>query len=595
MMYVSENPAREVKTLDGIWRFKIDEKDVGYEEEWFATGLSDTISMPVPSSYNDITTDESVRDFIGNAWYERRFYVPLSWKNRRIVLRFGSATNRATVWVNGKLAVSHEGGYLPFEADITDIVSFENENMVIVAVDNRLDWSCLPSGEIKTYETEGDNYPQGYITQETYFDFYNYSGLHRPVKLYTTPKRYITNITVKTNICNSDGIISYDVELSNENNMVKVFLYDEDNLLIEEKNGCRGEILIPNVKVWEPGNAYLYKLTVKTYGNDGSIEDCYEQSVGVRTIEVKDGQFLINGKPFYFKGFGKHEDSDIHGKGLDNALNVKDFNLMKWIGANSFRTSHYPYSEELLNLADREGMVVIGEVPAVGMCFWSDTNAVFAEGRVDDKTLKNHINTMREMIERDKNHPCIVMWSIANEAATNEENSVPYFTAVANKTKLYDPTRPIMIVQTVQPEEDKVGQLVDVIGVNRYKAWYSDHGHYELIERQLDLELTKWYKKYGKPIIFTEFGADAIAGFHQIPPVTFTEEFQCECIKCCQASFDKHEFVIGEHVWAFADFATKQGLTRVVGNKKGVFTRQRHPKAAAHMLKDRWTSKHKKW
>ena len=120
-------------------------------------------------------------------------------------------------------------------------------------------------------------------------------------------------------------------------------------------------------------------------------------------------------------------------------------------------------------------------------------------------------------------------------------------------------------------------------------GWYSDHGHPEVIGLQLKNELNEWYTKFGKPIIMTEYGADTIAGLHKFPPVTFREEFQCAFLDEYHKAFDQLAFLVGEHVWAFADFQTKQGLNRVDGNKKGVFTRNRQPKMAVYVLKNRWT------
>jgi len=593
MLYPVDNGIRETKDLSGLWAFRADKNNEGHEKGWYKSKLKDTIIMPVPASYNDIVTETSIRDHIGDVWYERTFYIPVSWEDKRIVIRVGSATHHAVMWVNGQEIARHKGGFLPFEADITDLIRVGDENRVTIAVNNILDWSCLPSGEVKTYE--GDRYPKGFKTQDTSFDFYNYSGIHRPVKLYTTPKAYIEDVTVVTDIAGSDGKVSYKVLLNGEEAPIRVKLYDEEGNLAAEGNGNNNELTVKNAHLWEPGKGYLYTLKVDSLDSKGNLVDSYQLQVGIRTVKVVNKEFIINGKPFYFKGFGKHEDSDIRGKGLDEAINVKDFNLLKWIGANSFRTSHYPYSEELMQLADREGIVVIDEAPAVGMCFWSETNTIFREDRVNEKTLKHHLSVMGEMINRDKNHPCVVMWSIANEASTNEEASVPYFTAVAAQTRRLDTTRPITIVQTMSPGVDKVGQLVDVICINRYFAWYADHGQLSVIEMQLDIELKDWYEKYKKPIIVSEYGADTIPGLHQIPPVTFSEEFQCEFLSRYHNSFDRADFVIGEHVWAFADFATKQGLTRVAGNKKGIFTRQRQPKSAAFVLRDRWTGKHSKW
>ncbi len=577
MLLPRENEVREVKDLCGVWKFKADWENCGREENWQRKLPEDTISMPVPSSYNDITQDSRLRDFIGDVWYETEFYVPAGWKEKRVVLRFGSATHKAQVWVNGSCCMQHKGGYLPFEADVSAYVNIGGNNRLTVAVNNVLDWTTLPPGEVKT--AFDDRYPEGYRVQEYFHDFFNYAGIHRPVRLYCTPKDYIRDVTINTSWEGTQGIVSYEVESDGQ---VQVRILDMDGQEVARQTGATGKVSIENVQLWQPGKGYLYTLEVH------SGEDLYRQPFGVRTVEVKGNHFLINGKPFYFKGFGKHEDMDIKGKGLDLPIIVKDFNLLRWLGANSVRTSHYPYAEEWMDLADREGIVVIDETTAVGFNFFKEGEQVFCPNRASGEVLEHHLQVLRELYVRDKNHPCVVAWSVANEAKTQEENALPYFEAVAAEMRRLEKYRPVTIVMNVNPAEDRVGQLFDFICVNGYNSWYNDPGHLEVIDRQLEHRLRMWYEKYHKPLIMTEFGADTIAGFHQDPPVMFTEEYQCEMIRRFQAVFDRLEFVIGEHIWAFADFATKQGITRVGGNKKGVFTRQRQPKMAAYMLKERW-------
>lgn len=238
-------------------------------------------------------------------------------------------------------------------------------------------------------------------------------------------------------------------------------------------------------------------------------------------------------------------------------------------------------------MADREGFVIIDEAPAVGMCFWQ-AKKVFDGTRVNEETLKHHLDTLQDMYDRDKNHPCVVMWSVANEADTSEEGAVPYFKKVIETMRSLDDTRPVTMVHTMWPSADRVSQWLDVICLNRYFGWYSDHGHTEVIKMQVLNEMKERYGKYHKPLIMTEYGADTIAGLHKMPPVTFSEEFQCEFLKEYHKAFDELDFFIGEQVWAFADFQTKQGLNRIDGNKKGVFTRNRQPKMAAYLLKERW-------
>ncbi len=597
MLYPIENAVREVKNLSGIWKFKVDFENKGFAEHWYSAPLQDTIPMAVPASYNDVVTEERIRDHIGWVWYETSFILPASWAEKRVAARIGSATHHGVLWIDGVEAARHKGGYLPFEAEITELVQDEpgTVHRITIAVSNELDWTCIPSGEIIAKENT-ELYPEGYRVQETYFDFYNYSGLHRPVKLYATPKDYIQDVTVNTEIqfqgAAKEAVsakVCWQVKCSASGETVRVSVKDaEGNNVAEalvqadEQGFAEGILTAAAPVLWQPGKGYLYQLQAET------SQDCYTLPFGIRSVRIEGTDFLINEKPFYFKGFGKHEDSDIRGKGLDETLNVKDFNLLKWIGANSFRTSHYPYSEELMQLADREGMVLIDEVPAVGMCFWSDKK-VFVPERAGDETLAHHLRMLEDMYDRDKNHPCVVMWSVANEAATNEAAALPYFTKVIDTMRRLDDTRPITIVHTVGAKEDLVSQLVDVICLNRYMGWYTDHGQIGLIPKQLEGELRQWYDKYQKPMIISEFGADTIAGYHKMPPVAFTEEFQKAFLQAYCETFDKCDFVIGEHVWAFADFATKQGLNRVDGNKKGVFTRQRQPKMAAYYLQERWT------
>ena len=306
--------------------------------------------------------------------------------------------------------------------------------------------------------------------------------------------------------------------------------------------------------------------------------------------------FFINGEPFYFQGCCKHEDMDIKGRGLDHAMLVKDFNLMKWLGANSTRTSHYPYSEDFMRFADRHGLGIIDEVPAVGMRSECPDEPTFSEKRISSKTLAYHLQVMRELITRDKNYACVVMWSVANEPIVNEVASGEYFEKVIAETRRLDPTRPVTLVtgDVNPPEKCYPFKYVDVMSINRYHSWYSDPGHLELIEHQTVAELSPWHEVYKKPLIVSEYGAETIPGLHSDPPVMFSEEYQVAVLENFHKGFDRLPFVIGEHVWNFADFATKQGITRVGGNKKGVFTRPRQPKAAAHLLRKRWHEERRK-
>ncbi|XP_072099527.1 beta-glucuronidase [Mobula birostris] len=595
-----ETPSRELKELGGLWSFRADQssgRNQGFEEKWYQRPLRETgpvIDMPVPASYNDITQDPRLRNFIGWVWYEKEVWVPRCWTSdagKRVVLYVGSANYFSVVWVNGIQVTFHEGGHLPFEADVTKIMqSAASQYRITIAVNNTLTPYTLPPGEIQ-HMSDTKRYPPGYFVQIVQFDFFNYAGIHRPVLLYTTPSVYIDDITVITDIQDDTGIINYQVSVSGSAYFsLTVKLYDQRGQVVASATDVpsAGQFKLNNPNLWWPylmheNPAYLYSLEVYMKSENGGIlyEDFYTLPVGIRKVKVTKTQFLINGKPFYFHGVNKHDDSDIRGKGLDWPLIIKDFNLLRWLGANSFRTSHYPYAEEIMDLCDKYGIVVIDECPGVGI-----RNAV----SFGNKSLTHHLAVMKELVHRDKNRPSVVMWSVANEPASGLPPAEYYFKTLISSTKAMDPTRPVTFTTDASYEAEKAVQYTDVICVNSYLSWYHDSGHLEIIPLQLTDQFENWYKKYQKPIIQSEYGAGALPELHSDPPIMFTEEYQQAVMREYFKIFDvkRKDYLIGELIWNFADFMTDQHVMRVVGNRKGIFTRQRQPKTAAFVLRDRY-------
>lgn len=595
MLYPILTDTRTVIDLNGIWRFRLDH-GTGFEQNWQAAPLPERTVMAVPSSYNDVGVFQQVRQHVGWVWYEREFTVPVLLSEQRIVLRFGSVTHEAKVYVNGLPVAKHAGGFTPFETEIGSVLK-PGKNRLTVAVNNIVNEKTLPVGQHIVEHLEGFGRTEKNTPN---FDFFNYAGIHRPVKIYTTPKQFVRDVTI---VPETTGDVTYRVTASGAADVqtdlqadIRIEILDEDGYVAARHTGSEGRVSIPSVVLWEPLNAYLYTMRIELHGEEGLL-DVYEQPFGVRSVEVKNSRFLINGKPFYFKGFGKHEDTYIRGRGFDEAANVLDFNLMKWIGANSFRTAHYPYSEEMMRLADREGIVVIDETPAVGIHL-NFAAAMFGMPRRDTwketDTFDAHKQVIEELIARDKNHACVVMWSVANEPASEEEGAYEYFEPLVKLTRELDPQkRPVTIVTHggAGPDTDRIAELIDVLALNRYYGWYSESGEWDKIRFKLREEFDKWKNRCpGKPIMFTEYGADTIAGFHAVNPIMFTEEYQSEYYRVNHEVFDEYPEFVGEQVWNFADFETSQGIVRVQGNKKGIFTRERKPKAAAHELRKRWNS-----
>lgn len=588
MLFPQMNEKRFLTDLDGIWDFCLGSENL--EEKYLTERLENPEKIYVPASYNDQKADIAFRDHYGWVYYQRLFSVPAFFNTSRIVLRFGAVAHNCVVYLNGKKCALHSGGFLPFEIELDANLLCE-KNLLSLAVDNRVNFSTLPVGNESKRAMFGDSLPdfdsvnKTDIKNKNYpnFDFFNYCGINRSVKLYSTPKEYISDVYVDTKIQGENAVIQVNADLVGRGEAFVTIFDKQGNVIISDKKTGE-EIVIENVHLWQPGNAYLYtaKISFK--------DDSYCQKFGVRTVEVKGDKFLINGKPFYFKGFGKHEDSEVHGRGIDEALNVKDISLMKWINANSFRTSHYPYSEEMLALCDEEGIVVIGETPAVGLNFPS----------ADKDWYKNYCNTaahhrqvIKDMINRDKNHPSIVMWSLANEPDTTgcADSAFEYFEPLYHLAHQCDPqNRPVTVVVCNNDYvKDKVAPFVDVICLNRYYGWYIFGGDLDAAAQATDIEM-KYWQQFSKPLMITEYGADAVAGVHSAVPNMFSEEFQLEYYAKINAVLDEYHFVVGEQAWNFADFATIQGVMRVDGNKKGIFTRDRRPKLSAHYFKNRWKS-----
>ena len=591
MLYPKTTLTRRRISMDGMWKFHLDERSVGENEGWI-DGIPGEEMIPVPASFQDFYTEKDIREYTGDFWYETDFFVPGEWEGREILLRFGAATHRASVYVNGILITEHEGGFLPFSAKVTTVVRYDSYNKVVVKVNNELNCTNLPCGETITL-------PNGKKMSKPYFDFFNYAGLQRSVYLLALPGESLVDFDLDYAIHGKNAEVSYQIRTNGEH-AVQLALFDAKGHCVAQKDGKEGVLYVENARLWQVRNAYLYRLRIRIMDGEELIDE-YEQEIGIRTVKVEGTDILINGEPVYLKGFGKHEDSDIVGRGFSIGIMKRDFELMKWIGANSFRTSHYPYSEEIYQMADREGFLVIDEVPAVGM-FQSLMN--FMEASTGKQTaffkkettpvlLKAHLRAIEEMIARDKNHPSVVAWSLLNEPETTNEAAVPYFKEVfdlANKLDMQKRPRTFALIMNSLPDTCKCYQFSDIIALNRYYGWYMKGGYeISVAEELFRKEMNAWKeKKLNKPFIFTEYGADTLASEHKLPSVMWSQEYQDEYLKMTHEVFDSYDFIKGEQIWNFADFQTTEGIMRVNGNKKGVFTRQRQPKDIAYKLKERW-------
>ncbi len=577
MLYPYPSRTRTVVDLSGIWNANFDFENKGMKKKWHLR-VPKGREVAVPSSYNDLFTEREIHNHMGAVWYSRDFIVPAQWKGKAVHLRFGSATYRAKVWVNGRLLGGHEGGYTPFEFDISEVARYGAKNRVVVYLDYILDANTIPQGNLPPnlggYAAWHSN-----TLPSVPFDFYPYGGISRPVKIYCTEADHVADLTVRTDISGKKGIVNYEVVTRGRKGVsVDVSVGGAKGSAKVARNKATGRVVINNCKFWSHVKPNLYDLTVRLKDTNGDLLDEYALPIGVRTVKIKGNKLLLNGKPVYFKGFGRHEDIDIIGKGLNLPFLVRDFNLMKWIHANSFRTSHYPYSDEQIQMADRLGFLVCTESQAVTVSLRAATK----------KTLENHVQAVREMYDRDKNHPSVIMWSVGDENEKGEPGSLAYFKAIVKELRKLDDTRPISKALTLHPRDDKISQLFDLIIFNIYACWYGLTGRLEQLETRLEDQCGGYWRKFKKPILIGEFGAASYPGLTWLPGVVWSEEYQAELVERTIKWFRKQPYIIGEQIWVFADFKCSQENKRVILNRKGVFARNRQPKMVAHVLKRLW-------
>lgn len=576
MLYPQSNPFRQSIDLSGFWDFRFDRENIGENSGW-ANGFSTARPIAVPASWNDQFEDG--RDYLGQSWYQTRFALPFGFDatHQQIRLRFNSVNYLAEVWLNGVRLGAHEGGHLPFEFDVTPHLKRE-DNVLVVRVEGELAFDRVPPGNLA---------PALAVTSEqrfpaTAFDFFPFCGIHRPVLLYAIPHGAVDDMTVVTELDGTTGRVRVQMQRAAGDAATARFTLSGHGASVAAETSARESapvlLKVPNAALWAPGSSNLYDLTVELI-RSGAVFDRYRLPIGIRTIQVEGDTLRLNDKPVYLKGFGRHEDFPVTGRGYVPAVIVKDYALLDWIHANSFRTSHYPYSEQMMDLADRLGFLVIDETPAVGLFF-------------AEEGLPRRLELCRQftsdLIARDKNHPCVIAWSLANEPKSDHPNATTFFRNLYDLAKSLDPTRPVTLVSNKGVQEESF-EFLDMMTLNRYYGWYSEPGQIELGAERLSQELDAMHARFHKPLIFTEFGADTIPGSHAQPPEMFSEEYQAEMLTREIEVLRSKPFVIGEHVWNMCDFKTAQSIRRMGGlNYKGVFTRDRRPKLAAHRLRELW-------
>ncbi|MBN2287802.1 MAG: hypothetical protein JXQ83_00620 [Candidatus Glassbacteria bacterium] len=572
MLYPQANRFREMLVQEGFWLFKADPEDRGIEEKWYAGPLESAETVAVGAAFNEQLPHHL--NHLGSVWYQQQFFVPEDWAGRRAVARFGCANWNAEAWLNGQALGGHSGGYIAFELEAGGCLHPGGTNTLTVRVDMKLSReTVLQDGRsVGHWWGYGDKYPP------CSGDYFPWGGLQRPVILYSTGADYIADISVTTGISGSTGLVDYRVEVAGSGEV-------EVHIGKAEAAGAAGQLEVVDALLWSPEEPNRYRLEVALL-RDGRPVDRYDLMIGIRTVEVEGHRVLVNGKPYHFQGLGRHEDFHVVGSGVSLPLLVRDFSLLKWLGVNSIRAGHYPPSDELLEAADRLGMFIFDEVPANAFYHGRVKEGESPADLVPPAFKENHKQAVHEMVARDKNHPSVVAWSVANEPNSTLALCADYLKEIYDFTKRLD-SRPV-IFTSCGGLDDKAQGFFDIVCLNIYYFVDRAGGDWNAVRAMVSTLCDRMYELHRKPILATEFGADALVGEHSLPPVLLTEEFQRDHVMSYLDVLESKEFICGTMVWCFADFRVPQHFGRQIYNRKGLFTRDRQPKMLAHLLRERW-------
>lgn len=569
---IANTEGRRTITLDGEWKTIIDPYESGFYDYRYQPSIdgyfknakpkskSDLIeydfdtsaSLKVPGDWN--TQSEQLFFYEGTIWYKKSFAYQRK-PNTRLFVYFGAANYLADVYLNGEKLGQHEGGFTPFDFEITKLIH-DGDNFLIVKVDNKRRRDAMP-----TLMT----------------DWWNYGGLTRDVKLIETPATFVQDYFIQLQKGSRNRIAGW-VKLNGAslNQRVTIGIPEAgiSRSFTTDASGRTAIDFTADLKLWSPETPKLYEVIIETE------TDQVRDQIGFRSIETKGTEILLNGRPIFLRGASIHEEAPFRGGRANTREDAQT--LLGWakeLGANFVRLAHYPHNEYMVREADRMGIMVWSEIPVYWTILWENP-----------ATLENARNQLSEMIARDKNRAAVVIWSVANETPLSDSRLSFLRNLVAHARSL-DPTRLISAAMerryldaTTQMIDDPLGQYLDVLGCNEYVGWYDG-----LPEKADQLQ---WRTKYQKPLIMSEFGGDALFGNHGDASARWTEEYQEDLYRHQIAMLKRIPFLRGTAPWILMDFRSpRRPLAKIQDywNRKGLISNKGEKKKAFYVMQGYYT------
>jgi beta-glucuronidase len=560
---------RHLLSLDGRWQTIIDPYENGfydYRYQESANGyfknakpktpgdlveydFDNSPQMSVPGDWN--SQDERLLFYEGTVWYKKSFDYVKKQPRTRLFVHFGGANYEAIVYLNGEKLGRHEGGFTPFNFEVTNLVR-ERDNVLVVKVDNKRRRDAVP-----TLNT----------------DWWNYGGLTRSVALVEVPETFIRDYFVQLKQGSREEVAGW-VKLDGAAAAGQTVTVEipEAKLKQSFKTGADG--LAPfsfkaRLELWTPESPKLYAVRVSAGANT------IEERIGFRSIETRGTDILLNGRAVFLRGISIHEESPLRG---GRAVNDADARMLltwaKELGCNFVRLAHYPHNEQMTRVADELGLLVWSEVPVYWTILWDDPS-----------TYANAKNQLDEMIARDRNRASVVLWSVANETPVSEPRN-KFLKGLIDHARALDPTRLLTAANerhyadpNTQVVDDPLGEHLDVLGCNEYVGWYD--GPPEKADR------LSWKVTLNKPLVISEFGGDALAGHHGDKGQRWTEEYQRDIYEHQIAMLRRIPSLRGMSPWILTDFRSpRRPLPRIQDfyNRKGLISNRGERKQAFYVL-----------
>jgi beta-glucuronidase len=558
---IANVPGRAIQSLNGVWHTIVDPYETGLNQRFYEDrkpkdkrdlveynfDASPTLNMP--GDWNTQRLD--LFFYEGPLWYKRAFTYHKR-EGMRTFVHFGGANYMTRVYMNGTKLGEHEGGFTPFDFEITNTVR-EGDNFLIVEVNNARRIDAIPSLNN---------------------DWWNYGGLTRDVDLVDVPQTFIRDYFVQLAKGSTTQVAGW-VQLDGATQPGRVTIEIPEARIKQDVTtdaSGRGEFsFAAKLELWSPERPKLYHLNISGAG------DHVEEEVGFRSVETRGTQILLNGKPIFLRGISMHEEAPFRS---GRAFSLEDDQtLLGWakeLGCNLVRLAHYPHNENMARVADKMGLLVWEEVPVYWGNDWTNP-----------KTLEVAEEQMRDLVDRDKNRAAVALWSLSNETPISPERT-EFLKNMAAYTRTLDSTRLITSAinqrkydgPDTRVEDDPLGEYLDVLGVNEYVGWYDGPPE--------DADRLEWKFVYPKPVIVSEFGADAPFGNHGDVAARWTEEYQADLYRRQFGMFRRMQpQIAGMTPWVLMDFHSARRFLPGIQdyyNRKGLISNRGQRKQAFYVL-----------